>query len=125
MGVASDASDPWRKRVCLPDHAHLLDAAWLTLDEQAVFEFLSSVIVDLCSRWTRHVRNVAQQLTLDEQLRKAQPGNISQAMTEYNANARASETPEQTLNRRETDKVRKTRKRASEQTLNRMLVQCL
>ena len=57
--------------------------------------------------------------------RKAQPGNISQAMTQYNANARASETPEQTLNRRETDKVRKTRKRASEQTLNRMLVQCL
>ena len=43
------------------------DAAWLTLDEQAVFEFLSSVIVDLYSRWTRHVRNVAQQLTLDEQ----------------------------------------------------------
>ena len=40
-------------------------------------------------------------------------------------NARASETSEQTLNRRETDQVRKTRKRASEtseQTLNRMLV---
>ena len=59
--------------------------------------------------------------------RKAQPGNEAQ----YNANktnARASETPEQTLNRRETDKVRKTGKRASEtseQTLNMMLVQCL
>ena len=52
--------------------------------------------------------------------------NISQAMkhsTMQNTNARASETPEQTLNRQETDKVRKTRKRASsetsEQTLNR------
>ena len=36
----------------------------ILVDEQAVFEFLSSVIVDL---WTRYVRNVAQQLTLDEQ----------------------------------------------------------
>ena len=79
--------------------------------------------------------------------RKAQSGN---AMKHSTMNARASETPEQTLNRRETDKVRnpareplkhlskhnrqetdkvrKTCKRASEtseQTLNRMLVQCL
>ena len=48
-------------------HARMCICAWLfklTLDEQAVFEFLSSVIVDLCSRWTS---NVAQQLTLDEQ----------------------------------------------------------
>ena len=57
--------------------------------------------------------------------RKAQCGNISQAMkhsTMQKTNARASETPEQTLNRRETDKVRKTRKRTSEtseQTVNR------
>ncbi|CAI8057046.1 hypothetical protein GBAR_LOCUS31071, partial [Geodia barretti] len=54
---ASDASDPWRTRVCcrnyrLPEHAHLRYATWLTLDEQAVLEFLSSVSVDLCSRWT-------------------------------------------------------------------------
>ena len=58
--------------------------------------------------------------------RKAQSGHISQAMkhsTMQKTNAKASETPEQTLNRQETDKVRKTRKRASsetsEQTLNR------
>ena len=61
--------------------------------------------------------------------RKAQPGNMQRSTVQCKkTNARASETSEQTLNRRDMDQVRKTRKRASEtseQTLNRMLVQCL
>ena len=42
--------------------------------------FLSSVIVDLCSRWTRYVRNVAQQLTLDEQFVDAAMPNVKRSL---------------------------------------------
>ena len=82
------------------------------LFEQAVFEFLSSVIVDLCSVCPQCSTAVNVRRAVCgcghafPSKRKAQSGN---AMKHSTMNARASETPEQTLNMRETDKVRKTR----------------
>ena len=93
----------------------------MTLDEQAVLEFLSSVSVDICFRWTtNYIRNISQQFTLDEQfVDAAMPFHLSvkrnleiypKQRRMQKANVRAFKTPEQTLNGQETDKcVYKTR----------------
>ena len=81
MGVSfAGATDPWRTRVCgvIPFAGACASARCRVV--VILVEFLSSVIVDLCSRWTRYVRNVAQQLTLDEQFVDAAMPNVKRSL---------------------------------------------